>query len=138
MIKDMISAALLIIVIVAVWMLITLIHANAAPSCMSKAQARAAHPSSTIRKSRRCWHVSSLSTRHYSYRKHYKYRGQRRYVAPAMLAKAKDPLEDCCWPDLDRDANGNVIEPIPAFEQRWSELPPEWRVQCSLAVSRFC
>jgi hypothetical protein len=31
--------------------------------------------------------------------------------------------DNCCWPQLDRDANANVIEPPRSFIDRWQDQP---------------
>jgi len=35
----------------------------------------------------------------------------------------KEPVDKCCWPDLDRDANGVVVEPPRQFWDRWNDQP---------------
>ena len=42
------------------------------------------------------------------------------------LAKDTAPKEQpdkCCWPDLDRDANGVIVEPPRQFWDRWNDQP---------------
>ena len=35
----------------------------------------------------------------------------------------KEPADKCCWPDLDRDANGQIVEPPRQFWDRWNDQP---------------
>jgi hypothetical protein len=47
---------------------------------------------------------------------------------PATHAMAKveapdEQTDNCCWPVLDADASGNLVEPPMAFVQRWYEFP---------------
>jgi hypothetical protein len=35
----------------------------------------------------------------------------------------KEPADTCCWPDLDRDANGQIVEPPRQFFERWNDQP---------------
>ena len=44
--------------------------------------------------------------------------GGRETVSPPLSSEDK-----CCWPDLDRDASGNVVEPPRAFGDRWNDQP---------------
>jgi len=35
----------------------------------------------------------------------------------------KEQPDKCCWPDLDRDANGQIVEPPRQFWDRWNDQP---------------
>src|SRR5262245_29217238 len=41
----------------------------------------------------------------------------------AKEAKPEEPEDKCCWPDLERDGNGNVVEPPRPFGDRWNDQP---------------
>jgi hypothetical protein len=46
--------------------------------------------------------------------------------AKEAMAKEEKPGEDqdhCCWPVLDTDGSGNLVEPPARFTDRWYEFP---------------
>jgi hypothetical protein len=51
-------------------------------------------------------------------------------MAKDSSAKTKtEDLDRCCWPVLDRDAEGNIIEPPRSFTDRWQDQPWIGRVK---------
>ena len=91
--------------------------APAAGICLSKKDARQLWPKAHL----------------YWYSKHHCWsnrRGPPRNLRmdPVVNSLAKDttpkePMDKCCWPDLDRDANGVVVEPPRQFWDRWNDQP---------------
>ena len=39
------------------------------------------------------------------------------------MAKAEAPEDQCCWPPLDTDANGDIAVPPTTFTERWYVFP---------------
>jgi len=37
--------------------------------------------------------------------------------------QGSDDLPECCWPPLNADASGNIVEPPEPFVRRWYEFP---------------
>jgi hypothetical protein len=46
----------------------------------------------------------------------------KRAMAKDLQTTSKDN-DDCCWPALDHDASGNLVEPPVSFKDRWYEFP---------------
>ena len=120
-VKEIFAAILLSIVIVAVVIIVIGIGMarGATTVCLTKKEARQLWPRQhTYWYSRnRCW-----SNR----------RGPPRNLRmdPVVNSLAKDtapkdkvPVDTCCWPDLDRDANGVIVEPPRQFWDRWNDQP---------------
>jgi hypothetical protein len=132
MIMQLIAAAILCLVILVLSLVSVSTPGPGAEVCLSKHEARKLWPRSHIYwySSDRCW-----SNR----------RGPPRGIkvdpVPATHAMAKEVVPDsdsshdnktmasgmtlpeCCWPLLDADASGNLVEPPMTFIQRWYEFP---------------
>src|SRR5262245_32898047 len=119
MIKDFISAALLLIILVLITVLL-LGASNAAPSCMTYREAREKWPKIHLywRTEHRCW-TNNRHTPRSQFR-------PRKKMDPVInsyaAAKEKEPEDKCCWPVLPRDGSGNIIEPLPTFAERWRDI----------------
>src|SRR5262245_22370302 len=126
MIRDFISAALLLIILVFIAALL-LGAANAAPSCLTYREARDRWPKQHLywRTENRCW----TNNRH-APRTQFRPRKRMDPILNSYAkSKEKEPEDKCCWPDLQRDANGNVIEPPRPFSDRWNDQPWIGRAQ---------
>ena len=40
-----------------------------------------------------------------------------------MAKEVEEPQDKCCWPKLDTDAAGNVIQLLRSFIERWNDQP---------------
>jgi len=120
MIREFLFVILLIVVVT---LLVTLLTgAIASSECPTYREARQQWPQRHLYWSsgNHCWH----------YRRHYFRPVRKPFIAPAMLARAKEtekpkeekqPEDKCCWPKLDRDKEGKIIEPPRTFDDRWND-----------------
>src|SRR5215813_3232298 len=122
MIREFIFAALLLIIIT---LLVTLLSGAiaASPDCLTYQEARQQWPRHHL-----YWHTANHCWN--NYRRHYFRPVRKPFTAPAMLARAKEtekikeekqPEDRCCWPKLERDKDGKIIEPPRNFEDRWND-----------------
>ena len=102
--------------------------------CLSKKEARQLWPKAHIYwySKHRCWSnrrgpprhlkMDPIINSHADATTEFSFRGVngggREAVSPPLSSEDK-----CCWPDLDRDASGNVVEPPRAFSDRWNDQP---------------
>jgi hypothetical protein len=124
-VRNIVSAALLL----ATLMLITVILIGVAngATCLSKVEARAKWPNKhlTWSSGHRCWHDGRYSRKDFKRGRRLDYKIQDHVKATfAEDKKAKSEDQDfCCWPKLDRDTLGNIIEPLRSFIDRWQDQP---------------
>lgn len=133
--------ALIIIVLAA--LIFTLTRASASSSCMTKREARGEWPRAHIYwhgpdrcwdRHRGRWHGRRYrdSVPHYARRARDQAPTKEQVFDKTETQKKREivgiDLDDwlannCCWPELPRDENGNIIEP---FQHRANAVPQEW------------
>jgi hypothetical protein len=124
---------------------------SASPSCMSYREARNKWPTQHLywATAERCWGLRSTmrQIRVYRPKRHYRDVMTARLQVPTpnqVFDKTPSPeghqilnlkeinrkLEGCCWPDLERDPNGNIVNAIEAdnrrFNDRIKDVPLIW------------
>jgi hypothetical protein len=106
------------IVIILAAMIFAMTRTAAAGSiCLSKKEARQLWPKAHIYwySKNHCWSNRRGPPR-------------RLRIDPVINSLAKEsapqqPLDKCCWPDLERDDNGNIIQPPRSWSDRWNDQP---------------
>lgn len=120
--------ALSSIIIILAAMIFTMTHSAAAGGvCLSKKEARQLWPK------RHIWWYRDKQTgdRCWSNRRRGPPRNLRIDPIINSHAQAKDKpeknkpeeVDHCCWPDLERDANGQIVEPPRVWSDRWNDQP---------------
>jgi hypothetical protein len=116
MIRETIAALLLATMIAAVAVAVIGIGAaRGGPICLTKKEARELWPRQHIYwySKHRCWSNRRGPPRNLKIDP---------VVNSLASAKSKEPEDKCCWPVLPRDSEGNIIEPLPTFSERWQNL----------------
>jgi hypothetical protein len=112
------------VIILLAAMIFAMTHSAAAGGvCLSKKEARQLWPKRHIYwySKKHCWSNRRGPPRNLRIDPIINSHAQDKSEAPA---KAQDQSEDhCCWPDLERDANGQIIEPPRAWSDRWNDQP---------------
>jgi hypothetical protein len=117
LIKEVVSVVLLALaVVIMAFAFILMATAQGGGICLTKKEARQLWPRQHI----------------YWYSKHHCWsnrRGPPKHLKMdpvvnlmAKETRAKEPEDKCCWPVLPRDSEGNIIEPLPTFSERWQNL----------------